>query len=165
MWLLLALPVLWLAVILAQSWEPGIKLAGLLDALTVSFENPFALRWTERTAAFSMAAVLLYAAAVGYYYSTTSRSRAGEEHGSAQWGKPRQLNAKYANYKDPLDNVILIQNVRIGMDTHKHRRNLNTLVVGGSGSGKTRHFAMPSGLMQVNCSYLCTDPKGGATRS
>lgn len=87
-WMIFLLPVLWLAAILAQSWEPDIKLAGLLDALTSSIENPFALRWTERTAAFSLAAVLLYGGGVAYYKSTTLHTRSGEEHGSAEWGKP-----------------------------------------------------------------------------
>lgn len=141
-WLAPIPPVLWLAVVLAQSWQPGVKLGGLLDNLTASFENPLALQWTERTAAFCLVAVLLYAGLVAYYKSTQANTRPGEEHGSAEWGSPAHLNAKYANRNNPFDNIILTENVRLGMDPYKHRRNLNQIVIGGSGSGKSLCHAL-----------------------
>lgn len=174
-WLLWLLPlplVLWLAAILAQSWAPGVKLGGLLDNLTASLDNPLALQWTERTAPVCLVAILLYFGIIAYNKSMTANTRQGEEHGSAQWGSPAQLNAKYANHKNPFDNIILTQNVRMGTDTHKHRRNLNLLVVGGSGSGKSRAVAMPALLQAATdsenpnaCSYLITDPKAELLRT
>lgn len=92
------------------------------------------------------------------YYSTHRNYRKGEEHGSAKWGDPRQICRKYAE-KDKSRNVILTQNVRIGLDGRKHRRNLNVLVVGGSGAGKTRFYAKPN-VMQANTSYVVLDPNG-----
>lgn len=133
-WLIWLAPlplVLWLAVVLAQSWQPGMKLGGLLDNLTACLKNPLALQWTERTATFCLVAVLLYAGAVAYYKTIGANMRAGEEHGSAEWGRPAHINAKYANRKNQFDNIILTENVRIGLDPHKHRRNLNVLVIGG----------------------------------
>ncbi len=173
LWWLLPLPfVLWLGAILAQCWQPGVKLGGLLDNLTASFENPLALHWTERTAPICLVAVLLYAGIVAYNKSMSANTRLGEEHGSAEWGSPAHLNAKYANRQNQFDNIILTENVRIGTDTHKHRRNLNLLVVGGSGSGKSRAVAMPALLQAASesenpnaCSYLITDPKAELLRT
>ena len=86
------------------------------------------------------------------------RLRRREEHGSAKWGIPGKLNRKYRD-KNPDLNKILTQQVRIGLDGKKHRRNLNTIVCGGSGSGKTRFFAKPN-AMQCNTSFVVLDPKG-----
>lgn len=171
-WGLLALPVIWFAVVLAQSWEPGAKLAGLLDGLLAGLDNPLALHWTDRTLGFVVIALLLYAAAVGYYFTTIARTRAGEEQGSAQWGRPKQVNAKYANTQNPFDNIILTQNVRVGFDTRKHRRNLNILCCGGSGAGKSRSFCIPSLQNAATdadnpnaCSFVVCDPKGELLRN
>ncbi len=158
------MPDLWFAVLLAMCITPDIKLAGLLENLSNAIANPFEIHFTERTAAFSLAAVLLYAMAIASYYANIANTRRGEEHGSAKWGIPKQINGKYADHKHLENNIILTRNVRMGMDTHKHRRNLNVLVVGSSGAGKTRFFAKPQ-IMQANCSYLVTDPKGEILRS
>ena len=83
--------------------------------------------------------------------------RRKEEHGSAKWGSAKAINKKYKQY--PVSqNKILTQNISIGLDAKKHRRNLNVLVCGGSGSGKTRFYAKPN-IMQCNCSFVCLDPK------
>ena len=106
--------------------------------------------------------LLCYRLAIGIYLSTQRNYRRREEHGSAQWGSPVQVNRKYAD-KVPTQNKILTQNVSVGLDGRKHRRNLNTLVCGGSGAGKTRFFAKPN-LCQANSSYVVLDPKGELLR-
>lgn len=106
--------------------------------------------------------LLLYGGGVLLYYADHENRRPGEEYGSAKWGNARELNKQYADRDGK--NVILTKRVSIGLDGYKHRRNLNILVVGGSGSGKTRFFCKP-GIMSVNCSYLIVDPKGEMLRS
>jgi type IV secretion system protein VirD4 len=163
LWILLFIPVLWLAAVFAQTLTPSITLDELMNGLTAHIGAPFSIRWTEKTGAFLIAAAVLYALGISCYYGTKGNRRPGEEHGSAKWGKATQLNIKYRDAKYPENNVILTQNIKLGMDTHKHRRNLNVLVVGGSGSGKTRFYAKPN-LMQANCSFIVADPKGEILR-
>ena len=87
--------------------------------------------------------------------------RQGEEYGSARWGKPEDIKP----YMDPefSNNVILTQTEFLTMNSRpkqpKYARNKNILVIGGSGSGKTRFFVKPN-LMQMHSSYVVTDPKG-----
>lgn len=133
-------------------------------------ERPFTIRWTAHTPGFLLGALALYAFAVALYYSARENRRPGEEHGSAKWGDPRQLGKKYRDKEKPEVNIILTQNVQMGLDGRRHRRNLNILVVGGSGAGKTRFFVKPN-IMQasdkpgVGVSYLVTDPKGEVVRA
>ena len=164
LWLILLMPVIWLAVLLAGCWHEGMDLFSYTDALGAALASPFSLRFTDRTVAFVLAAVLLYGFGIALYYSNTANTRPREEHGSAAWGSPKQLSGIYVNHKEPENNIIFTQNTRMGMDMYRHQRNLNVLVVGGSGSGKTRFFAKPN-IMQANCSYLITDPKGENLRS
>lgn len=163
MWALLTIPILWLAAILAYGYEDGMNLFDLMGRFTVLVERPFAIGWTAHTPKFLLGALAAYARGIALYYSTRENRRPGEEHGSAKWGDPRQLNAKYRD-KDPLQNTILTQNVRMGLDGRKHRRNLLQIIIGGSGAGKTRFFCKPN-LMQANCSFLITDPKGETLRA
>ena len=106
--------------------------------------------------------LLAYGMGIGIYLSTRRNYRRGEEHGSAKWGDAKALNKKYRD-KDPSANKLLTQNVRIGLDGKKHRRNLNILVCGGSGAGKTRFFCKPN-AMQCNTSMVILDPKGEIVR-
>jgi len=99
---------------------------------------------------------------IGVYFSTRRNYRKGEEHGSAKWGNAGMLNKKYQD-KNASENKLLTQSVRIGLDGKKHRRNLNILVVGGSGAGKTRFFCKPN-VMQCNTSMVILDPKGEIVR-
>lgn len=91
-----------------------------------------------------------------------SKTRPGEEHGSAEWADPGRLCRKYRD-RNPSSNILLTQRFMLGMDGRRHRRNLNVLVVGGSGSGKTRFYAKPN-IVQCNCSYVICDPKGEILR-
>ena len=104
----------------------------------------------------------VYGLGIGIILSTRRNYRRGEEHGSAKWGSAKAVNKKYraANFED---NKIFTQNVRMGLDGRKHRRSLNTVVVGGSGAGKTRFYAKPN-LCQANTSFVVLDPKGELIR-
>lgn len=126
-------------------------------------ERPFAIRWTPHTPKFMLGALLIYGFSVVLYCSTRENRRPGEEHGSAKWGSPKLLDRKYRD-KAPFQNTILTQNVRMGLNGKVHRRNLLQIVIGGSGAGKTRFFCKPN-LMQANCSFLVTDPKGETMRA
>jgi len=153
----LSIPVMWIGVVISNSKSIG-DFVWRLNA-------PFSLYWNGKQ---SLRCVLIMLVAYGFcialYHSQKGHRRIGEEHGSAKWGKPREITAKYKDFKHPFNNAILTQNTQIGMNGYKHKRNLNILVVGGSGSGKTRFFAKPN-IMQANCSYIIADPKGEMLRS
>ena len=163
LWAVLALPVLYLAALLASGYKEGMTVFDLMGRFSELLGRPFAIHWTEHTLKFMLMALLVYGFAVVLYLSTRENRRPGEEHGSAKWGNPKQLNAKYRD-KDPFQNTILTQNVRMGLNGKIHRRNLLQIVIGGSGAGKTRFFVKPN-LMQANCSFLVTDPKGETMRA
>ena len=161
-WAILCLPVVYFAMVTASVYIPGENIFALLERISTMVRRPDLLRWTAYTLRFLLAFLLLYGGGVLLYYSDHENRRPGEEYGSAKWGNARELNKRYADRDGK--NVILTKRVSIGLDGYKHRRNLNILVVGGSGSGKTRFFCKP-GIMSVNCSYLIIDPKGEMLRS
>ena len=150
------IPVTWLALLIAPYMEDG--LAGLIWNFGPAMENPFHVVLCADSGRVVAVLLLCYALAIGVYLSTQRNYRRREEHGSAKWGWAAQVNRKYADAHST-ENKILTQNVAIGLDGRKHRRNLNTLVCGGSGAGKTRFFAKPN-LCQANSSYVVLDPKG-----
>jgi len=150
------IPVTWLALLIAPYMEGG--LAGLIRNFGPAMENPFHVVLCADSGRVVAVLLLCYALAIGVYLSTQRNYRRREEHGSAKWGWAAQVNRKYADAHST-ENKILTQNVAIGLDGRKHRRNLNTLVCGGSGAGKTRFFAKPN-LCQANSSYVVLDPKG-----
>ena len=161
-WAVLAVPVIYMAMVLACSYEAGTDLFALMERFGLLLGRPDLLRWTAYTPRCILGALVCYGLAVTLYYSDHENRRPGEEYGSAKWGNARELNKQYADPNGK--NVILTKHVSIGLDGYKHQRNLNILVVGGSGSGKTRFFCKP-GIMSVNCSYLIVDPKGEMLRS
>ena len=154
------IPVIWLALLIAPFMEDG--LPGLIKNFGAAMSRPFHITLCEDSLKTVLVLLLCYGIAIGIYLSTQRNYRRREEHGSAQWGSPVQVNRKYAD-KVPTRNKILTQNVSVGLDGRKHRRNLNTLVCGGSGAGKTRFFAKPN-LCQTNSSYVVLDPKGELLR-
>lgn len=163
MLLLMLGPVLYLAAVLASGYEDGMNIIELMGRFAELVERPFSLRWTGHTLKFMLVAVVAYGVTILFLFSTKENKRTGEEHGSARWGSARQLDRKYRD-KDPERNTVLTQHVSMSLDGRKHRRNLLQIVVGGSGSGKTRFFAKPN-LMEANCSYVVCDPKGEMLRS
>ena len=160
---LAGLPVIWWAgILIADAIQSGRNLFELMEVLTEKLNHPFQLHYTEYTIKSMLVCTLLYAAGIGIFYSSQKNYRRGEEHGSARWGDARQICKKYSQ-KPYSQNILLTQNFRISLDTHKHRRCLNILVVGGSGAGKSRGFALPN-IMQCCCSMVITDPKAELLR-
>ncbi len=162
-WAVFSLFVLWLGAIAACVWEPGMNFIDFMGRFAVAVERPFSIGWTPQTPRFLLAALALYGCAVCLYESTRLNRRPGEEHGSARWGSVRALDRKYRS-RDPEGNVILSQHLRMGLNGKKHRRNLLQIVVGGSGSGKTRFLVKPN-VYLANTSYIVTDPKGEILRA
>lgn len=158
-WAALSPLVLWLAAIAAYAYEDGMNLFQWMGRFSQVLERPFAIGWTPYTLKCMLGSLLLYGCGVALYYSSRENRRPGEEYGSAKWGNPKELNRKYMDHRHKDANIILTQRVRLGMDGYITQRNMNILVIGGSGSGKTRYFCKP-GLYSANCSYLVTDPKG-----
>ena len=159
MWAALSPLALWLAAIAAYAYEDGMNLFQWMGRFSQVLERPFSIGWTPYTLKCMLGSLLLYGCGIALYYSSRENRRPGEEYGSAKWGDPRALCRKYMDHQHKEANIILTQRVRLGMDGYKTQRNMNILVIGGSGSGKTRYFCKP-GLYSANCSYLVTDPKG-----
>lgn len=162
-WAALSPVILWLGAIFAYAYEDGMNLIDLMGRFAVVVERPFAIRWTAHTLQFMAGALALYACGIAMYYSTRQNRRPGVEHGSAHWGSARQLDRKYRD-KDPAKNVILTQHICMGLNGKIHFRNLLQIVVGGSGSGKSRSIVKPN-ILLANTSYICTDPKGEILRA
>lgn len=160
---ILSVFVIWLALMVAGCYEENIKLFELLDRLTVAINNPMNITFNEYSLKAVLIFLFLYVMGIGVYFSSKENRRPGEEHGSARWGNVKSVVKRYMD-KDSYKNIILSQNMRLGLNAKKHRRNLNVLVVGGSGAGKTRFYAKPN-LMQCNTSFIVADPKGEMLRS
>ena len=154
------IPVVWLALLIAPSVGGG--LPEILPKLMTVFNNPFHIEFCEDSLKTVLVLLLCYGFGIGIYFSTRRNYRRREEHGSAKWGDAKAVNKKY--YQAPKsENKLMTQNVSIGINAKKHRRNLNTLVCGGSGAGKTRFYCKPN-LMQANTSFVILDPKGEIVR-
>lgn len=153
-------PVTWLALILAPYIDQG--LLAWIKGFTEAMEHPFQISWC----AYSLRTIVFFAVSyfliVFFLTSTKKNYRRREEYGSAVWGDIKKINKKYMQLPYS-DNRLLTQNVKMGLDGRKHRRNLNVLVVGGSGSGKTRFYVKPN-LMQCSGSFIVLDPKGEIIR-
>ena len=155
------LPVVWLGLLLAPAAHGG--LPEIVARFPAVMNDPFHIELCGGSLKTVLAMLCAYGLAVGVILSSRRNYRRGEEHGSAKWGSARTVNRKY-RAAVPEDNKIFTQNVRMGLDGRKHRRNLNTVVVGGSGAGKTRFYAKPN-LCQANTSFTVLDPKGELLRS
>ena len=151
---------MWFALLTAPYVDGGI--VEIIGGLSEAINQPFQITVCEDSVKTVLIFLLAYGMGIGIYLSTRRNYRKREEHGSAKWGNAGTLNKKYRD-KDPTQNKLLTQNVRIGLDGRKHRRNLNILVCGGSGAGKTRFFCKPN-AMQCNTSMVILDPKGEIVR-
>lgn len=161
MWALFSLLAIFAALLAASVYEEGMSLFALIPLVTDAKLGD--IRWTEHSLKFIFIALTVYAGGIALYYSTRQNRRPGEEHGSAKWGSVRELNKKYGD-KDPENNVILTKNLSMSLNGRLHMRNLLQIIVGGSGSGKTRYVVKPN-LMLANTSFICTDPKGEIVRA
>ena len=150
------LPVVWLGLLIAPSVKGG--LPEILPSLMTVLNNPFHIELCGDSVKTVLVLLLCYGMGIGVYLSTRRNYRRREEHGSAKWGNARAVDKKYRQ-NPPSANKLMTQNVRIGLNAKKHRRNLNTLVCGGSGAGKTRFYCKPN-LMQANTSFVILDPNG-----
>ena len=148
----------WAALLIAQSLESGQGAASglptLIANLTEALQNPLEVRWTDKSLLSILACTGIYIMTLALMSAEQGRRREGAEHGSAAWASPRQVNAMFAQK----ENKLLTRNVRLGLDTHKHRRSLNVLVIGGSGAAKTRSYVKPN-ILEANTNYVITDPK------
>ncbi len=150
------IPVIWCALLIAPYLGGG--LVEIIRNLSVAFGNPFNISVCEDSLKTVLIFVMGYILGIGIYLSSEKNYRRREEHGSAKWGKAETIKKKYMD-ADKSENKILTQNTAIGIDGRKHRRNLNVLVCGGSGAGKTRFYAKPN-IMQANTSFIVLDPNG-----
>ena len=157
----LTLPIIWIALLVAPYMDHGLIQA--LPSLGEALNNPFSLRWCTHSPRTIILFIIIYFIGVSIYLSTARNYRHSEEYGSAKWANPKTVCKKYAD-KNYFGNKVFTQNVRMGLDGKKHRRNLNTLVIGGSGAGKTRFYAKPN-ILQCNTSFVVLDPKGEIIRS
>ena len=135
------LPVAWLGLLIAPAASEG--LPGIIAQFSAAMGDPFHIVFCEDSLKTVLLFLFAYGMGLGIYFSTRRNYRRGEEHGSAQWGEAGVVNKKY-RAKKPEGNKLFTQHVSMGLDGRKHRRNLNTIVVGGSGAGKTRFYAKPS---------------------
>jgi len=154
------IPTIWFALLIAPSVDGG--LAQIMKDFSSVMNNPFNIIWCSNSLRVLLLCLLIYGCAIALYISSKGNYRRGEEHGSAKWGSPKFVNKKYCQTPKE-NNKLLTQNVAIGLNAKKHRRNLNILVCGGSGAGKTRFFCKPN-IMQCNTSFVVLDPKGEIVR-
>ena len=167
LWATLAVFVVWLALLGGGCCGEDIGLFEWLNAFSAALETPFSIRITPYTKKFVLIALTFYGFAVAWYYAEKGNRRPGEEHGSAYWGRPKEVCAHFRTKKN--DRYLLIsKHIRISMNVRalppQHQVNANILVIGGSGAGKTRFFIKPN-LMQAECSYIVCDPKGETYRA
>ena len=154
------IPVIWLSLLIAPFSDGGI--IKIIKEFPNAIENPFNITICTNTIRLIIVFLFTYFFGIGIYYSSKKNYRKREEHGSAKWGDNKEINRKYIQYPSS-ENKILSRNVSIGLDGRKHRRNLNVLIIGGSGAGKTRFYAKPN-IMQCNTSFVILDPKGEILR-
>lgn len=152
LWAVFSVPVAWAALIVAPCLGGGLSV--VWQKLSAALATPFHIVWCENSLKCLLLFLVIYGAGALMYYTSHARLRTGEEHGSAKWGSHKQLNAALSQK----NSIPLTKHISLGMDTHKHRRNLNILALGGSGAGKTRFLALP-GVMECNASFIITDPK------
>lgn len=162
--LVLNIFIIWFAILIAPCFEAeGVNLFMKINSLPFYLEKPFQLNWIAATPKYILGCSAAYWLAIFYAWTTKRHTRNGEEHGSARWGDVDDLNKKFSE-KKPEANIIYTEKFRLGLDDFKHQHNLHTLVVGGSGAGKSRGFCKPN-LLQANTSFIVTDPKGELLKS
>lgn len=159
-WIVFLAMLLYLAAKMAMSYHEGISYADFQSCFMETIRQPFVIRAAAQTAAFCMIGAVIWLVLLASYMVSWGKYMQGKEHGSADWGSIRRLQKKYTQ----AENLILSQNLRLGLDSHIHHKNLNVLLVGGSGSGKTRGYVLPN-LMQGTTDYVITDPKSEVMRS
>ena len=158
---LLLIPTIWFAFLIAPYMDQGLIHA--LPYLSEALNHPFQFQWCDNSLKTIGIFLVIYVLGIGIYLSNEKNYRQKEEYGSARWGNIRSLVKKHSN-KDFFENKLFTQKTR--MDIHGKIKNVNlhTVVIGGSGAGKTRYYAKPN-IMQCNTSYVVLDPKGEIIKS
>lgn len=154
------IPIVWAALLAAPYCGGG--LPEILQHMEEMIQNPFAIQLCGDTKKCVLLFLSVYGMVFGIYLSGRKHYRHGEEYGSAKWGRVRTINRRYRNRKFT-QNKILTEGVRISTNVRKHYRNLNVLVVGGAGAGKTRYYCKPN-ILNANTSFFILDPKGEILR-
>ena len=154
------IPTIWISLLIAPHIKEGFY--NIINEFSKSMNNPFKITWCNDSIKVTIILIFIYLVGIGIYITTKRNYRKGEEYGSAKWGKISEINKKYE--QQPIEmNKILTKNVRLGLNGRIHQRNLNILIVGGSGAGKTFRYAKPN-IMQANTSFVVLDPKGEILR-
>ena len=154
------IPVAWLGLLAAPYIDDG--LLSIIEGLSKDLQKPFNITLCENSLRAVLLLLTAYFMGIALYWSMRKNYRRGEENGSARWGNLLEISRRYQQ-KSPEANKLLTKNVRLGLDGRIHRRNLNILVIGGSGAGKTRFYCKPN-VMQTNTSFVILDPKGEILR-
>lgn len=160
-YLLPAIPIIWIALLIAPCIDKGLIYS--LPQITNALNDPFNISWCNNSLRVIMIFLVIYFICIGLYLSNTMNKLPNKEYGSAHWANAKQVTKLISN-PDYFENKLMTQNFRMGLTRQYHGYNLHTLVIGGSGSGKTRHYVMPN-LMQCNSSYVVLDPKGDIVRN
>lgn len=156
LYLLGIIPCVWLGLLIAPFISDG--MSTIIKEFPKAINNPFSIDLCDNSLKTILFTLIIYFLTVSIFVFSKKNYRHREEYGSAKWGSPKKISKKY---RDGItsNNKILTKNFYLGLDGKKHRRNLNTLICGGSGSGKTRFYCIPN-IMQGNTSYVVLDPKG-----
>ena len=145
----------WLGVLAAPYTGGGLFV--IVNGLGEALANPFKITWQENSVKAVLIALLTYCLVAGCIMTSDRNYRKREEYGSAKWGSASAVNRKCASRKLS-ENRILTNGVSIGSNSRKHGRNLNVMVCGGSGSGKTRYYCKPNILNAEDISIVALDP-------
>ena len=166
LYLLGLIPVTWIGLKCAP-YVVDNGLTGILINADDIVNNPFIILLVEDSFRVVLSFYMFYVIALMVYLSYDRNYRHREEHGSAKWGDVATLNNRIRD-KDPQHNKVLTQHVSIGFNGRVHHHNLNVMVVGGSGAGKTRYYVKPNILSMTresNVSLVVLDSKGDTIRS
>ena len=164
------LPIVWwAALLLASNWQAGMNIVEWMEAFSTAMSDPFRFRWTEYSVRLLFLLTIIYGSAAVLIVTGRKNYRRGAEHGSARWGNVVQTAKRYQDRQHPYRNLILTQHFQMGLDGHRHKRNTNVLVIGGSGAGKSRSYAIPNVLQCTTgpdggCSVIVADPKSEILR-
>lgn len=155
----------WVALQIAPGRNEGLK--GIMDSLSWGMEHPFSIRIVPESLGTVLIVMLFYVVIFGMAVSAGRGFRKGEEYGSARWGSPRGIDRKYRDRKHPFQNLILTRNVAMGnseQELYRHQRTTNVMLIGASGTGKSRGYVIPN-LLQGEISYVVLDPSGEILRA
>ena len=139
---------------------PDVSLLNYGEKLTYIFLHPFHNWWNDKTPMVMGTGLILWLMGVSYFLTYYRDYHFGKEHGTADWGELSSMRKELAD-PDPMRNTVISKNISIGFDALS---NMNLLIIGGSGSGKTSGIVIPN-ILLANCTNVILDIKGGAIRS